>query len=133
MRILIVDDTTTARIFAQKCLANIGFHDAEFMQAGHGIEALAKIRACPPDLILSDLMMPEMDGETFLKILKAEPDLQDIPVLIVSSAGNPAHRETLLAMGALDVLPKPFSTTEIYEVLKGFLNEEEEDEDGWGD
>ncbi len=132
MRILIVDDTTTARLFAQKCLANIGFHDAEFMQAGHGIEALAKIRACPPDLILSDLMMPEMDGETFLKILKAEPALQDIPVLIVSSAGNPAHREILLAMGALDVLPKPFSTTEIYEVLKGFLTEEE-DADGWGD
>ncbi len=130
MRILIVDDTTTARIFAQKCLANIGLHDAEFIQAVHGIDALQKIRESPPDLILTDLMMPEMDGETLLKELKADPDLQAIPVLVVSSAGNMARKDALLAMGALDVLPKPFSTTEIYDVLKSFL-EEEEGDDGW--
>ncbi len=132
MRILIVDDTTTARIFAKKCLTNIGLHDAEFMQAVHGIDALEKIRETPPDLILTDLMMPEMDGETFLKTLKEDPDLQHIPVLVVSSAGNMARRDALLAMGALDVLPKPFSTTEIYDVLKSFV-QAEEDDDGWGE
>ncbi len=132
MRILIVDDTSTARIFAKKCLANIGFHDADFVQAEHGLDALEKIRESPPDLILTDLMMPEMDGETFLKTLKADPDLQHLPVLVVSSAGNIARKDALLAMGALDVLPKPFSTTEIYDVLKDFL-EEEEDDDGWGE
>jgi two-component system chemotaxis response regulator CheY len=73
-----------------------------------------------------------MDGETFLKTLKADPDLQHLPVVVVSSAGNIARKEALLAMGALDVLAKPFSTSEIYDVLKGFL-EEEEDDDGWGE
>lgn len=130
MRILIVDDTNTARIFAQKCLANVGFNDAEFSQAKHGIDALEKIRKNPPDLILTDLMMPEMDGESLLKELKADPDLKHIPVLVVSSAGNMARKDALLALGALDVLPKPFSTTEIYNVLQSFL-EEGEDEDGW--
>ncbi len=132
MRILIVDDTTTARIFAKKCLANIGFHAAEFVQAEDGIDALKKIRESPPDLILTDLMMPEMDGEAFLKTLKADSDLKNIPVLVVSSAANMARKDAVLAMGALDVLPKPFSTTEIYDVLKSFL-EEEEGEDGWGE
>ncbi len=132
MRILIVDDTTTARIFAQKCLANIGFHDAVFVQAVHGLDALQKTREMPPDLILTDLMMPEMDGETFLQELKADPALQHIPVLVVSSAGNLARKDILLAMGALDVLPKPFSTTQLYDVLKIFL-EEGEGDDGWGE
>ena len=43
MKILIVDDTTTARIFAKKCLTGIGFHDAEFIQAKHGLDALEKL------------------------------------------------------------------------------------------
>lgn len=132
MRILIVDDATTARVFAQKCMANIGLHDAAFVHAVHGIDALEKIRETPPDLILTDLMMPEMDGEIFLKTLKEDADLQHIPVLVVSSAGNMARKDALLAMGAFDVLPKPFSTTELYDVLKTFVHEEE-DEDGWGE
>ncbi|MBU0680944.1 MAG: response regulator [Proteobacteria bacterium] len=132
MRILIVDDTTTARVFAQKCLANIGLHDAEFIQAVHGLDALKKIRENPPDLILTDLIMPEMDGETLLKELKNDADLNHIPVLVVSSAANVARKDALMAMGALDVLPKPFSTTEIYNVLKIFL-EPKEGSDAWGE
>ncbi|PLX47539.1 MAG: response regulator [Desulfobulbaceae bacterium] len=132
LRILIVDDATTARIFAQKCLANIGFHDADFVQAVHGRDALAKIREMPPDLILTDLMMPEMDGESLLREIKADPALQHIPVLVVSSAGNIARKDALLAMGALNVVAKPFSTAELFDVLKAFLKDEEED-DGWGE
>ena len=132
MRILIVDDTVTARVFAKKCLTNIGFHDADFDQAIHGIEALEKARVAKPDLILTDLMMPEMDGETLLKTLKEDPNLAHIPVLVISSAGNEASKDILVEMGAIDVLPKPFSTTEIYDVLKDFL-EDQEDDDGWGE
>ena len=132
MKILIVDDTTTARIFAKKCLTGIGFHDAEFIQAKHGLDALDKLKDTSIDLILTDLMMPEMDGETLLTQIKMKEELRDIPVVIVSSAGNMARRDILMQMGALDILPKPFSTTEMYEVLKGFLDEEEEDDD-WGD
>ena len=132
MKILIVDDTTTARIFAKKCLTRIGFHDAEFIQAKHGLDALDKLKETSVDLILTDLMMPEMDGETLLTQIKMTESLQDIPVVVVSSAGNMARRDILMEMGAMDVLPKPFSTTEMYEVLKEFLDEEEEDDD-WGD
>lgn len=132
LRILLVDDTSTARIFAKKCLTNIGLHDAEFIQAKNGIEALAAARQSPPDLILTDLMMPEMDGEALLRELKADAGLRHVPVLVVSSAGNVARKDALLAMGALDVLPKPFSTAEIYDVLKDFL-EKKEGDDEWGE
>ena len=132
MKILIVDDTTTARIFAKKCLMGIGFHDAEFIQAIHGIDAMEKLSEHKVDLILTDLMMPEMDGETLLTQIKMTEELQDIPVVVVSSASNDARRTLLMEMGARDVLAKPFSTSEIYEVLKDFLEEEEENDD-WGE
>lgn len=132
MKILIVDDTTTARIFAKKCLMGIGFHDADFIQAKQGIEALEKLKEHQVDLILTDLMMPEMDGETLLTQIKMTENLQHIPVLVVSSAGNMARRNLLMEMGAMDVLPKPFSTSEMFDVLKDFL-EDEEDDDEWGD
>ncbi len=132
MKILIVDDATTARIFAKKCLTGLGFHDAEFIQAKNGVDALKKLQENPVDLILTDLMMPEMDGETLLTQIKMTEQLQDIPVIVVSSAGNMARRDLLMEMGARDVLPKPFSTSEMFEVLKDFL-EEEEDDDDWGD
>ncbi len=133
MKILIVDDTTTARIFAKKCLMGIGFHDAEFIQAKHGLDALEKLKDNTVDLILTDLMMPEMDGETLLTQIKMTEEWQDIPVLVVSSAGNMARRDLLMEMGAMDVLPKPFSTSEMFEVLKDFLEEDEEEDDDWGD
>jgi len=129
MRILLVDDTMTARIFAKKCLKGIGFHDAEFIQAKNGMDALEKLAQGPAvDLILTDLMMPEMDGEELLKELKGNPAWQEIPVIVVSSAGNMARKESLLALGAKNVLGKPFSTTEMYEIVKDFLDEEDEDE-----
>ena len=132
MKILIVDDATTARIFAKKCLTGIGFHDAEFIQAKHGIEALEKLKEHDIDLVLTDLMMPEMDGETLLTQIKMTEQFQDIPVVIISSAGNMARKDILMEMGAKGVLPKPFSTSEMFEILKEFL-EEEEDDDDWGD
>ena len=130
MKILIVDDATTARIFARKCLTGIGFHNAEFIQAKHGLEALEKLKENDIDLVLTDLMMPEMDGETLLTQIKMTEQFQDIPVVIVSSTGNMARKNLLIEMGAKDVLPKPFSTSEMFKVLKEFLEKDNEEE--WG-
>lgn len=131
MNILIVDDTATARMFAKKCLTQVGFHDANFIMAKNGLEALAKLRSEEVDLILTDLMMPEMDGEELLMAIKQDEKFMEIPVVIVSSAGNKAKEELLLGMGALKVLTKPFSATEIFDILKTFLDEEEDDDDEW--
>ncbi|MEN8258725.1 MAG: response regulator [Thermodesulfobacteriota bacterium] len=132
MRILIVDDATTARIFAERYLNNIGFHDAEFIHAVDGEEGLEKAREKVPDFILTDLIMPVMDGEELLKELKADPALQHIPVLVMTSAGNDARIGSLLGMGASNVLAKPFSSSELYKAVKEVVDGMEED-DEWGE
>ena len=124
-RILIVDDSVTARIFVRRCLEAIGFSQAEFVEAENGRIALDKAKENPVDLVVSDLTMPEMDGESLLKRLKSNPTLHEVPVLIISSAGNPAKVTELLEMGALAVLAKPFSPADIYGVLQPFIPTEE--------
>ncbi len=72
-RIAIVDDSATARLFIRRCLEIIGFFEADFIEAENGKDALTKIREEQPDLLITDLNMPLMDGETLLKWLKTSP------------------------------------------------------------
>lgn len=124
-RILIVDDSVTARIFVRRCLEAIGFGQSEFVEAENGKIALEKAKENPVDLIVSDLTMPDMDGESMLKRLKSNPKLHEVPVLIISSAGNQAKVSELIEMGAFGVLSKPFSPADIYGVLQPFIPSEE--------
>lgn len=128
MRIAIVDDSGTARMFIQRCLEVIGFAGAVFIESANGKEALEKARQEPVDLLVTDLTMPVMDGETLLKWLKGTPALKELPVLVISSAGNPAKEAELLKLGALAVLAKPFTPADLYRVLAPILPQEGENE-----
>lgn len=107
--ILIVDDSNTARMIARRCLEIIGFESAKFMEAVNGKEAIAILKREPADLVVTDLNMPVMDGETFLKWVKGSPKTHGIPVVMISSADNPAKERQLLDLGAKAVLGKPLS------------------------
>ncbi|MCF6178733.1 MAG: response regulator [Geopsychrobacter sp.] len=122
-RIVIADDSATARMFIRRCLDIIGLGDAEIVEAEHGKEALAAAKAAPTDLLLSDLNMPVMDGETLLKWVKASPKLSDLPVVIITSAGNPAKEKELLKLGALKVLNKPVAPPMLMDALASFLDD----------
>ncbi|OGR01521.1 MAG: histidine kinase [Deltaproteobacteria bacterium RIFOXYD12_FULL_50_9] len=120
MRIAIVDDSGTARMFIRRCLEMAGFEGAEIIEAANGKEALEKIRTAPVDLLLTDLTMPVMDGTTLLKWIKANPKLADLPVFVISSAGNPAKEKELMALGAMGVLDKPVSPAKLNGLLRAF-------------
>lgn len=120
-RIVIADDSATARMFIKRCLQIIGLGDAEMVEAEHGKEALTAAKAEPTDLLLTDLNMPIMDGETLLKWVKASPKLMDMPVVVITSAGNPAKEEELLKLGALKVINKPVSPPTLMEALSDFI------------
>lgn len=120
-RIVIADDSATARMFIKRCLDIIGLGEAEIVEAEHGKEALAAAKAAPTDLLLTDLNMPVMDGETLLKWVKANPKLMDIPVVIITSAGNPAKEQELLKLGALRVINKPIAPPVLMEALEPFI------------
>ena len=122
-RIIIADDSATARMFIKRCLDIIGLGDAEYVEAEHGKEALAAAKEKIPDVLLTDLNMPVMDGETLLKWVKASPKLCDLPVIVITSAGNPAKEAQLLKLGARLVLNKPVSPPVMMQALEDFMDD----------
>jgi CheY-like chemotaxis protein len=102
-RILVIDDDEDIRTVLQEVLAAAGY---QVEVARDGAEALAKLPGAAPPLILLDMMMPNMDGETFLKTLRGTPHMQDALVVVVSgSAGVRQRASTLDVAGCLE---KPF-------------------------
>jgi len=117
-RVLLADDNADMREYVGRLLRGQGY---EVIAVADGAQAL--IRACEqqPDLILSDVMMPEMDGFALLKALRAEPQLAHTPVILLSArAGQEARVEGLRA-GADDYLTKPFSARELVARVDGTL------------
>src|SRR4051812_37046910 len=74
-----------------------------------GLEGLDKARSERPDVIILDLMLPEMTGEKVCKALKEDPSTAPIPILMLTAKGEPAERITGFELGADDYVPKPFS------------------------
>lgn len=116
--VLVVDDSGTARMFVQRCLEAIGLSEAEFHEAADGKAALAILKNTPIDLVMTDLTMPIMGGEELLSSIKSDEALKKSLVLVVTSAGNKAKETTLLALGALAVISKPFAPADLYTILQ---------------
>ena len=107
MRILVVDDSKAVRSVVMRAVKGAGYADLTFDEACNGAEALAAIRAAPPDLVLTDWNMPEMSGIEFLEALRAEGS--PVRVAFVTSEQNPAILERAHRAGALFVVGKPFT------------------------
>jgi len=118
-KIMIVDDSATSRMFVRRCLQTIlaDRGEMEYMEAGNGKEALAKLKENPADLAVIDLNMPVMDGATLLRWMKSSPKLTLIPVVVVTSADSPANRDELLKLGAAHVLSKPIAPSKLMPVV----------------
>lgn len=129
-RVLIVDDSGTARMMLRRCLEIAGLADAEFVEAGNGIEALDRLAEQPVDLVCTDLVMPEMTGDGLLKRLRARPRTHDLPVIVVTSAGNEARDQQLRDLGANAVLPKPVSPPMIIDVIDRLFGDPSDADDG---
>jgi signal transduction histidine kinase/DNA-binding response OmpR family regulator len=111
-RVLLADDNADMREYVQRLLTAIGY---EVEAVADGEAALAAIRRHPPDLVLTDVMMPVLDGFGLLGALRRDPapELRDLPVLLLSArAGEEARIEGIDA-GADDYLTKPFASREL--------------------
>ena len=105
-RVLVVDDTAFNRRLLVRLLTSIG-HEA--IEAEHGRAALDLLRdpdVAPVDVVLLDIVMPEMDGYETLAILKADEGLRDLPVIVISGVDELASVVRCIQMGAADYLPK---------------------------
>ncbi|MFH1075373.1 MAG: response regulator, partial [Pseudomonadota bacterium] len=125
-QIVIADDSATARMFIKQCLEIAGCREATFVEVENGKDALAALREHHTDLVVADLNMPVMDGETLLKWIKSSPRLNSIPVLVITSALNPAKEKELMDLGAHTVLSKPVSPARLSPVIGPLLKAEKE-------
>ena len=116
--IMIVDDSSTARMITRRCLEITGYQDSTFLEANDGTQALSVAKQNQVDLMVVDLNMPNMDGRSLLKHLKASPRLNHIPVLIISSLITKAMEKELKEIGAFAALIKPISPANLVNVLK---------------
>jgi CheY-like chemotaxis protein len=117
-RILLVDDTPTFLMAARDYLRLHGF---DVDTAGSGAEALAAVHDQRPELILLDIQMPEMDGVTFARQLRADRTMEDIPVVAVTALAMPGDRERCLAAGMVDYYTKPISLHRLGEIAEHYL------------
>lgn len=117
-KILIAEDERDIRDLVAFTLRFAGY---EVFAAPNGEEAVELASKVNPDLILMDVRMPRMTGYEACKILKADPDLKDIPVVFLSAKGQENEIQQGLASGAEDYLLKPFAPDQLTSRVKMIL------------
>lgn len=116
-RILIVEDNPELRHFLHEILVE----DYNITLAGNGKEALEKIYGVLPDLIITDLMMPELDGEQLTYAIRQNLEFLTIPIVILTARGDDSVREKLLGGYVQDYLTKPFSPMELRARIRNLI------------
>lgn len=118
-RVLICDNEEVLRTLVRGALA-IG--DYEIVEARDGDESVELARACEPDLIVLDMMMPGRTGVEVLRELRAEERFADTPVIMLTARAQTADREAAVEAGASHFLPKPFSPLALANLVDELLN-----------
>jgi len=108
--VLVVDDEAPIRDILSFYLKRAGY---QVLTAANGVEAVAEMNRSRPDLIISDLRMPEMPGDELCKLVKSNPATRDIYFIILSALDGTASRIGGLSLGADDMIPKPFHAQEV--------------------
>jgi DNA-binding response OmpR family regulator len=118
-RILVVDDEERMVRFIRLNLEHDGF---QVIEAYNGTQAINKIRSNLPDLVLLDIMMPDLDGFEVLKIIR---EVSSVPVIMLTAKGEEDDRVRGLELGADDYISKPFSPRELVSRVKAVLRRTE--------
>jgi two-component system, OmpR family, response regulator len=121
LRVLHVDDEPDIRAIVELSLKIDKALEAR--SCGSGEEALGLASSWNPDVILLDVMMPVMDGPTTLARLKEDALTAGIPVIFLTSRARPRDLERFIAMGAVDVIAKPFDPMTLAAKLRGCMEE----------
>jgi DNA-binding response OmpR family regulator len=116
--ILVIDDEAGVRECLEVILSLQGFNT---ITAENGLVGLQLVKEQIPDLIICDLMMPEMDGYKVLRSLREDPTTTSIPFIFVTADDDWTHRCQGIELGANDYLPKPFMPTELLKIISTYL------------
>jgi CheY-like chemotaxis protein len=119
-RILVVDDESSVRMI---CHFNLAAAGMDVRQAANGREALELIRDDVPDLVLLDVMMPELDGWEVARQLQADPRTRELPIVFLTARAELADRQRAADLGALGYVSKPFDPLELPETIEFVLEQ----------
>ncbi len=123
--VLIVDDEASIILSLRHLMQREGYH---VRVAGDGEAALAEVAAAPPDLILLDVMIPKRDGYDICQTIRANPDWNELKIIMVTAKGREIEAEKGLALGADAYVTKPFSTRELAKQVRDLLGCAEPDD-----
>lgn len=118
-RIMLVDDTETVLMFEKMMLNGTGY---VIHTARDGQEAIENVKAISPDLILLDIMMPRLNGIDTCRHLKGDPDTRDIPIVMVTTKGEPDMVEKAFQAGCNDYITKPLEKMELLTKIGIYLD-----------
>jgi chemosensory pili system protein ChpA (sensor histidine kinase/response regulator) len=108
--VMVVDDSITMRKVSSRVLER---HEYEVSTAKDGVDALEKLHERVPDLMLLDIEMPRMDGYELATLMKADPRLRDVPIIMITSRSGDKHRQRALDIGVDRYLGKPYQEAEL--------------------
>jgi two-component system, cell cycle response regulator len=115
--VLVIDDSVTVREQIIRTLESFNLF-SRYHEAEDGLEGFKKLLSSPVDIIVCDLEMPRIDGFKFLTMLKARPELQDVPVIILTGVNDRELKIKGLEQGASDYITKPFDRDELVARVK---------------
>ena len=118
-RILVIDDDARLR---QQCVELLKLEGYEVVEARNGREGLASARAEPPDLVVCDVTMPEMNGHRVLETLRAEPKTAHVPFVFLTGWSERSDVRTGMNLGADDYLVKPVVPDELTAAIRARLS-----------
>jgi two-component system cell cycle response regulator DivK len=116
--ILVVEDQEDNRQILRDLLGSVGY---DMVEAGDGLAALVAVKARRPDLILMDIQLPLLDGYEATRRIKADPDLKDIPIIVVTSYALSGDEAKARAAGCDAYVTKPYSPRQLLAKIKEFL------------
>ena len=117
-KVLLVDDTKTVIMSEKMMLMGQGF---EVDIAGNGLEAIDKVASFNPDVILMDIMMPQLNGIEACQRIKSNPETKDIPIIMVTTKGEREKVEAAFAAGCNDYVTKPINKLQLLTKIRNVL------------
>jgi two-component system chemotaxis response regulator CheY len=121
LNIMIVDDSPVMRAFIRKVVGLTGLDVGEYSEAGDGEAALKSLAERWVDLVLTDINMPNMNGEEFVRCMEKDDLLRSIPVIVVSTDSSHSRVQQMLALGAKGYVSKPFLPEELRDEVEKAL------------
>jgi chemosensory pili system protein ChpA (sensor histidine kinase/response regulator) len=118
--VLVVDDSITVRRVTQRLLQREGYRVA---LAADGLQALEKLQEERPTVVLSDIEMPRMDGFDLARNIRADANLHDLPIIMITSRIAQKHREHAMELGVNHYLGKPYSDDELLSLIQHYAQQ----------